>query len=184
MPGFFDPRTPLLPKPHRRGLQLAVAAQVAFLLLVAVAGYAVGHFGRTIALRTMPVDPRDLLYGDYVVLNFTISQLDVKQWRGAQPPRVHQPVYVELRPTPDGSYAAVAIYPENPPHIPASHAVLRGWVQSNWRTALRIRYGLERYYVPEGTGARLERRTGSRPLLVRVNIAPWGQSRITEVAER
>ncbi|GAA4392292.1 GDYXXLXY domain-containing protein [Hymenobacter koreensis] len=181
-PSWLDPTAAVAPDRQRRWRQLAVALQVAFILAVAAAGYATGYFGQAITLRTTPVDPRDLLYGDYVVLNFSISQLPAKLWRGPQRPRVHQPVYIELRPGPDGAYEAVAIHAAPPGQLPADHAVLRGWVQNSWRSTLRIRYGLERYYVPEGSGRKLERAAGRRELLVQVRVAPWSQARIVGIS--
>ncbi|AYA37736.1 hypothetical protein D3Y59_12170 [Hymenobacter oligotrophus] len=166
---------------RRRWVALAVAAQVLFILLVAGAGSAISSYGRAVVLRTSPVDPRDLLYGDYVTLNYDISQLPRPLWRGSEAPRRHRPVYVELRPTPAGYYEAVAVYPAEPASLPADHVALRGWIVNVWRQGLQLRYGLERYYVPEGEGRKLERRAGRQPLLVHVSVAPWDQSRITRV---
>nr|WP_311136642.1 GDYXXLXY domain-containing protein [Hymenobacter cellulosilyticus] len=98
---------------HRRLIGLAVAAQMLFLLAVAGAGYATTALGRTITLRTTPVDPRDLLYGDYLRLNYSISQVPPTLWRGPEPPRKHQPVYVVLQPR-NGAYEATAVYPTEP----------------------------------------------------------------------
>ena len=169
--------TPLpLVRRHRLVL-LAVAAQVLFLLGVAAAGYATTAWGRTITLRTTPVDPRDLLYGDYVRLNYTISQLPSRLWRETDhEARANEPVYVVLQPVAD-AYEATGVYAEKPTVEPRQ-VILRGWITNSWRHGLRIRYGLERYYVPEGLGRKLEKRP---ELLVHVSIAPWGQARITEV---
>ncbi|MBX0291581.1 GDYXXLXY domain-containing protein [Hymenobacter sp. HSC-4F20] len=167
-----------VPEPRRRRwVQWLVGAQVLFVLGVAAAGYATAALGRTITLRTRPVDPRDLLYGDYVTLRYQVSELPGHLWRGSVLPRRHQPAYVLLEPQPDGTYTAVAAFPEKP-STTGSQAVLRGSVQDVWRRGIRLRYGLERYYVPEGQGRALERRQSLR---VEVSVAPWGQARITKV---
>jgi uncharacterized membrane-anchored protein len=170
---------PLLPLARRHRLVLlAVAAQVLFLLGVAAAGYATTAWGRTITLRTTPVDPRDLLYGDYIRLNYTISQLPIRLWQEtARAAQANEPVYVTLQPA-NGTYEATGVYAAEPSPEPRQ-VVLRGWVTNSWAHGLRIRYGLERYYVPEGLGRQLEKRPA---LLVSVSIAPWGQARITSVA--
>ncbi|SNC76337.1 Uncharacterized membrane-anchored protein [Hymenobacter gelipurpurascens] len=166
-----------LPLPQlRRWLKWLVAAQVLFVLGVAVAGYATEALGRTISLRTTPVDPRDLLYGDYVRLNYAISQLPGHLWKGKELPRRQQAAYVLLEPR-NGTFEAVGVYPEKPETKP-DQAVLRGSVQDVWRRGMRLRYGLERYYVPENMGRQLEQRQSLR---VQVSIAPWGQARITKV---
>ncbi|GAA3920173.1 GDYXXLXY domain-containing protein [Hymenobacter algoricola] len=169
--------TPLpLVRRHRLVL-LAVAVQILFILGVAAAGYATTAWGRTIRLRTTPVDPRDLLYGDYVRLTYTISQLPIRLWREpGRGAKANEPVYVVLQPA-GGAYEALGVYVAAPP-IEPRQVILRGWVTNSWRHGLRLRYGLERYYVPEGLGRALEKRPS---LLVQVSIAPWGQARITEV---
>jgi uncharacterized membrane-anchored protein len=160
---------------------MAVAAQAVFILAVAAAGFATTIFGRTITLRTAPVDPRDLLYGDYVVLNYRISELPMALWRGpARRLRNNQPVYVELRPAPLG-HEPVAVYHQQPKNVAPGHTVLRGWVRSSWRRGMRVRYGLEKYFIPEGTGRGLEQQARRGGLLVYVSIAPWSQARITRV---
>ncbi|RTQ47105.1 hypothetical protein EJV47_19605 [Hymenobacter gummosus] len=169
------------PERRRRWVLLAVAAQVVFILLVAVAGYAVSHYGQRITLRTTAVDTGALTRGDYLSLNYDVSQLPRRLWRGDAEPRRRRPVYVQLQPLPTGEYAAVAIYPAEPAALPASHVVLRGWVANAWRQGLQLRYGLERYYVPENAGRLLARRARREPLRVQISIAPWGQARITGV---
>lgn len=164
-----------------RLVALAVAVQALFILAVAGAGYATTALGRTIVLRTTPVDPRDLLFGDYVRLNYTISQLAPQLWHGPAAPRKGQPVYVVLRPA-GPAYEATGVYATEPTPAP-DEAILRGWVTDSWRRGIRLRYGLERYYVPENTGPALEKSATRRPLLVRVSVAPWGQARITQVGE-
>lgn len=171
-----NPLPELAPAQQRRWLQWLVAAQVLFVLGVAAAGYATGALGKSIWLRTAPVDPRDLLYGDYVRLNYSISQLPGHLWHGKQLPRRQQAAYVLLEPR-NGSFEAVGIYPEKPEATP-EQAILRGSVQDVWRRGLRLRYGLERYYVPEDMSRELQKRQSLR---VQVSIAPWGQARITKV---
>lgn len=169
---------PDLPEPRRRvWLRWLVLAQVLFVLGVAVAGYATEALGRRIWLRTQPVDPRDLLYGDYLNLRYQIGELPGHLWRGKELPRRKQAAYVLLTPRPDSTYEAVGIYPARPA-ITGQQAVLRGSVQDVWRRGLRLRYGLERYYVPETMSRRLHQR---RSLRVQISIAPWGQARISQV---
>lgn len=169
------------PDRRRLLLSLLVAAQVLYVLGVAAAGYATTALGQHIILSTRPIDPRDLLYGDFVRLNYAISEVPASLWRdAATPPKRRQSVYVLLATGPDSLSTAVGIYP-SPPRPTANRAVLRGWVNNVYKHSLSLRYGLERYYVPEGSGLRLEKAGQNHPLQVRVSIAPWGQSRITSV---
>jgi uncharacterized membrane-anchored protein len=159
-------------------LRLLVAAQALVLLGIAGLALATDHWGRTLRLRTRPVDPRDLLYGDYVRLSYDVSELDSTLWRGPGPvPRRGGHVWVLLRAaTP--AWQPVGVYGTAPPAT-ADQAVLRGQVVNGWTRKISIRYGLERYYVPEGRGRKLEAAAqDSAGLLVRVQLAPWGSVRL------
>ena len=118
--------------------------------------------GREIVLPIRPVDPRDLLKGDYARLGFDISTVDPAMMPAApplpsnvvyqrQPPRT---VYVTLEQQPDQSWKPVAVALRFPTAHAANQIVLRGTTQS-WDQRL-ISYGIERYFVPEGTGGRIE----------------------------
>ena len=170
------------PARRRPLLRLLVAAQVLYVLGVAGAGYATTAYGQHIVLATTPVDPRDLLYGDFVRLRYAISEVPLGLWREAAPPTRRQAVFVLLAAGPDSLSTAVGVYARAP--RPASgQAVLRGWVTEVYRHALDLRFNLERYYVPEGSGLRLKKAGRRHPLRVRVSIAPWGQARIVGVDE-
>ena len=173
---FSDPvrRRPLL--------RLLVAAQVLYVLGVAGAGYATAALGRRIILATIPIDPRDLLYGDFVRLHYAIGDNSLRQWHGAAPPRRRQGVFVLLAPGPDSVSTTMGVY-ATAPQPSANQAVLRGWVTDIYRGSFALRFNLERYYVPEGSGLRLEKAGRLHPLRVRVSIAPWGQARIAGVDE-
>lgn len=166
-----------------RWLILVVALQALFLIGYAGTSYAAEWFGREVRLETAPVDPRDVLYGDYVVLSYEISQLDRTLWRSetsALPVR-GDTVYVALRPDAEGIFRPAAFFP-NRAMAGGEDVLIKGRVEYSWEHAVTIRYGLERYYVPEGTGKALEEQAGK--LLVTVRIAPWGQSVITGAEPR
>jgi uncharacterized membrane-anchored protein len=170
------------PARRRPLLRLLVAAQVLYVLGVAGAGYATTALGQHVVLATTPVDPRDLLYGDFVRLRYTISEAPLSQWHDAAPPRRRQGVFLLLAPGPDSLSTAVGIYP-TAPKAALGQAVLRAWVTDVYRHSLTLRFNLERYYVPEGSGLRLEKAGRRHPLRVHVSIAPWGQARIERVED-
>ena len=171
------------PARRRPLLRLLVAAQVLYVLGVAGAGYATAALGQNVILNTTPVDPRDLLYGDFVRLHYAISETPLGLWHDAPPPRRRQAVFVLLAPGPDSVSTTVGVYPKAP-KPGANQAVLRGWVTNVYRSSFALRFNLERYYVPEGSGLRLEKAGRLHPLRVRVSIAPWGQARIARVEDQ
>ena len=179
-----DPLTWLSDPVRRRPLlRLLVAAQVLYMLGVAGAGYATAVFGQQVVLLTAPVNPRDLLYGDFVCLRYAIGEVPLGRWHDAAPPRRRQGVFVLLAPGPDSLGTAVGVYPAAPA-AGAGQVVLRGWVTDVYRTSFALRFNLERYYVPAASALRLEKTGRRRPLRVRVSIAPWGQARIAGIDER
>jgi uncharacterized membrane-anchored protein len=162
-------------------LLIVVVVQVLFLGGIAGSYYAVGWLGTEIKIKTVPVDPRDLLYGDYVTLGYEISTLQPQLWKeSGNKPNEGEQVYVALQPATNGIYEAVGVYRDKPT-IPSGQALLTGKVMYSWEESIRIEYGLEQYYVPEGTGKELEER--ARNMIVRVKIAPWGQARISGLEE-
>ena len=161
---------------------LLIAAQTLFLTGLLVTNYAVGWFGKEIQLKTAPVDPRDLFYGDYVVLNYEISRLPISLWKGEGEPKLKKNVYVLLRPSAadPNEYEAVGVYPDKPA-ISGEEVALKAHIQYGWDREITLRYGLERYYVPEGTGKEIEEQRELSK--VRVSVAPWGQARVNGFAE-
>jgi uncharacterized membrane-anchored protein len=109
--------------------------------------------GTVVLLETQPVDPRDLLRGDYITLNYKISDVPLSafspQYTNALMPGTT--VYVALEPR-DAFYAVAKastepISPEN------GQVILRGRARSSWNTSMaHLEYGLEKYFVREGTG--------------------------------
>ncbi|MDX2157779.1 MAG: GDYXXLXY domain-containing protein [Hyphomicrobiaceae bacterium] len=148
-------------------LKLPIASYLASaLLLTAALGYLVVDrvrlltTGREIVLPIVPVDPRDLFKGDYARLAFEISRLDQslapEPDRNAGPPFARPPmtVYVTLEQRPDGTWGPIAVSSARPTTLDPGKVVLRGRTQP-W-SRRDITYGLERYFVPEGTGRRIE----------------------------
>lgn len=168
-------------------LVLSVALQGLVLLGTAVSYYAVDLWGTEIRLKTKPVDPRDWLYGDYVSLNYEISDVPADRWTGRKLPDDHLPVYALLT-SRDGHWTVKSVHPK-PPEPEGDHSVvLKARITTSWqipsethhqRKIIHLRYGLEQYYVPEGTGKELE--GSQKPLTVRVKVAPWGQAKITGI---
>ena len=90
-----------------------VAAIVAAALQTAVLGYMVEsrasilRSGADIKLKTLPVDPRDLLRGDYVILSYPISTIPASIVTG-EVPKVNgrERLAVRLKPGADGLWTA------------------------------------------------------------------------------
>lgn len=109
--------------------------------------------GTVVRLAAHPVDPRDLLRGDYVVLGYDAGHLPVGLFVAGAPPSTAKglKVWVRLAET-NGLHVARAASLE-PLQGTAREPVLQGTIASVAADgSVSAEYGLERYYVREGTG--------------------------------
>jgi uncharacterized membrane-anchored protein len=165
---------------HRSKLLIGlIAIQTLFLLGIAGTSYAVSWFGKEIRIQTVPIDPTDLLYGDYVILNYEISRLDRSLWKGPSDhvPKQGESVYVILKPGTGtkGIYEVVSIN-DNKLAVQKDEVILKGRVTYSDDMHINMKYGLEKYYVPQNTGKELEKQAGKGSLAAKVKVAPWGSS--------
>lgn len=162
----------------------AILLQCAILVLMVADRVQILREGTEVTLQTRPVDPRDLLRGDYVVLGYDISQLPAGALAG-QPTAERNPVvFVKLAPDANGLYQAVSVHAE-PVTVTAPQVLIRGRIVyscgSTGRTfcdKLQIRYGLESYFVPEGEGRKLEQARNHQKLRVVAAVLPSGRAAI------
>jgi uncharacterized membrane-anchored protein len=136
--------------------------------------------GTEIRLPVIPVDPRDFLRGDYVVLSYPLSRISSDLIEGWEALSVDQTVYVTLRR--DGAAWLPASAAARPPQ---SGLFLKGKVESvseggsqcpsPCRT-FQIEYNLEKFFVPEGEGLSLEGLRNNQRIEVDVAIASDGRA--------
>lgn len=163
---------------------IAVLVQCALLVLMVADRVQILREGTEVTLQTQPVDPRDLLRGDYVVLRYDISQLPAGHLAGKPADARNPLVFVKLAPNAEGLYTAVSVHAEPVP-VAAPEVLIRGRVSyscgSNVRTfcdKLTIKYGLERYFVPEGEGGKLEKARNQQKLRIVAAVLPSGRAAI------
>lgn len=141
---------------------LAVIVGVQITWVLALAGYhgrAVRE-GTVIQVETRPVDPRDLLRGDFVRVGYEFSQLAGSDFEppldASTPLRRGDRVYVEMAPAPDTAFHRRVRVSREKLDVPEGHVLLRGTVefpmQVHGSNLVRVSYGVERYFVAEGTG--------------------------------
>ena len=169
---------------------LAALVLCGLILATVVQRAAILRSGQEVRLEVVPVDPRDLFRGDYVVLDYRIGTVDMP--KDVTPPFSRgQQVFVTLRAGADNKSKAVAIAAERPA-VSGSDIVIAGVVTSpsicplnetgtrdckSGSRAVGVRYGLESYFVPEGEGRNIEL-TPKALLEVVAAVAPSGQAAI------
>lgn len=138
--------------------------------------------GREIVLDVVPVDPRSLFRGDYVILSYHISTIDPKLVTDAPEQQHSGTVYITL--AQDGTaWKAVAASRARPAAPAAGHLVLKGrarhwsWPRDD-QHPLRVAYGIESYFVPEGKGLELEKMVGEKKIRAIVAVGRDGTAAI------
>jgi len=138
--------------------------------------------GTEVLLKTAPVDPRDFLRGDYVVLNYDISSVPVSTVTGGIPAEAgEQTLWVRLRRQPDGFWGIVeSSFAELP--AASDTVVLRSLPFYSYGPGsgetIRVEYGIERYYVPEGEGKPLEEARNEGVVSIAASVSSSGAAQI------
>lgn len=183
----------------RWAIALPLLLQILLVVSVPLQAAIATVMGKTVVLRTVPVDPYDPFRGYYTTLRYDISQRGILStldgWQMTKPDLAPTsaaeliepgtPFYVVLEapevinaaasPTP---WRPVAVSRQRPQNLPSNQIALRGIYRSD-----RIVYGLERYYLPEEERIDLESRireaqtAEEQPrLMVEVRIGPFGNA--------
>ncbi len=142
--------------------------------------------GTEVILQARPIDPRDLLRGDYVALSYDISSLAAGALKDKPVPKKGATVYVKLAPKADGLYQAVSLHQEevavSGKEVLISARVIGGdncgGARNLFCDKLQLKYGIERYFVPQGEGRELEKARNEGKIAVVVAVTPAGRAAI------
>ena len=160
---------------------IAAVIQLALVAAMVIDRASVLREGKEITLQTRPVDPRDFLRGDYVVLSYDITSIPAGELKRERSKDRSPVVFVKLAPQLDGFYNAVSAHLEPVP-VSGNEVLIRGRIL-NWRYCgncdnFTISYGLEKFFVPEGDGRELENARNQRKLTVVAAVTPSGRAAI------
>jgi uncharacterized membrane-anchored protein len=163
-----------------RPVLFAVAAlvQVALVSVMVFDRIQILRQGTEVKLHTRAVDPRDLLRGDYVTLNYDITLVASAEAKDLPREKI---VFVELVPKTDGFYEAVAVHRE-PVSVAKPGVLIKGRVLGNFITPtisqVRVSYGIEKYFVPQGEGREIEQARNQGKVSVVSAVTPSGRAAI------
>lgn len=162
------------------GFLIAFAVQAALLGYMLVARASTLANGQEVRLPVIPVDPRDFLRGDYVILSYPMSELKAADLAGDDDFYYGAPIYVELAQDGD-TWKPVALHKAKPEGVTS----VRGDIGSyNFPTGcndascavIRADYNLEKFFVPEGEGLELEKLRNDQRMTVDVAIGKDGRA--------
>lgn len=174
------------------GRKLVLAAvvlalvQIGFLSWIIAGRAAVLRNGQDVLLKVEPIDPRDLLRGDYVRLNYDIREIPVKLVTNApsgDAVPAERAIFVRLGKDEDGYWRPRSASLDQPAAVSAAGEVdIRGTVSTLWSTgedtSYSVSYGIDRYYVPEGEGLAIEADMRTRPFGILAAVGRDGTPQI------
>lgn len=144
--------------------------------------------GTEVVLETVPVDPRDLLRGRYVVLSYEISNIPASRFVLPDGDERFLPmrVYVVVAKSGLGTTFAQSVHFERP-QPKDGEIILEGQLPSTYISSdfksnrnIPVYYGIERFYLPEDEAPRLEEqyRSERTPIHVVVAVSDDGETQI------
>jgi uncharacterized membrane-anchored protein len=167
---------------------LLALAQVGFLSWIIAGRAAILRNGTEVVLKVEPVDPRDLLRGDFIYLSYDISRIPVKliaNIPAGQSASHDGPIVVRLKKDADGYWRAVAAWLDKAPAAAGANEVdIVGYIaagrdlSSDPDATVSPDYGIERFYLPEGEGLAIQNDMRVRPFAIKVALAKDGTAQI------
>ena len=123
--------------------------------------------GKTVVLKTQPVDPFDIFRGQYMTISYEISRIDF-------PPEAKEgdPVYVSLEEDEDGIWNGKG----SSLNKPDGGVFIKGTLRQSWR-GLTAEYGIEQYFFERNA------ELPWRNIQVKAKIGNSGQARIVELLQ-
>ena len=174
IPDTMNPDT--LPRPglwewvrsHQRAILLGtIAFQMLVLGSMIVPSVWTLSTGKTILLRVIPVDPRDLFRGDYVILGYDFTRMRPEGERQWDESHVGREIFVTLVPEEDGKHWRGSTVSWT---RPSSGTFLRGKVGND----LRNEFNIGQFFVQEGNGKEYEEAVRSRRLSAEIAVTSEG----------
>lgn len=113
--------------------------------------------GQEVLLKTLPVDPRDLFRGDYVILRYDMSRVDISKFSSSSVFGVNDAIYAVMEKDADG-YGKVTNFSRE---VPQGKLFIKGVVRYVNGSNIQAEYGIESYFVPAGKGYAIEQKRGN-----------------------
>ncbi|YBV97589.1 GDYXXLXY domain-containing protein [Phyllobacteriaceae bacterium JZ32] len=144
--------------------------------------------GREVVLLTQPVDPRDLMRGDYVNLGYGISSIPRSEITGTPDARTESAdIYVTVKPGTDGNWQLSRASFQPISDVAPDEVMFRGRtryiVPAQPDALVSVDYGIERYYVPEGEGGAIEDAQRQQNIQAVVAVSASGEAQVKALKE-
>ena len=134
------------------------------------------NYGKSLYLETVPYDPVDLFRGDYVNLQYEIENLDMDLVDKSMYEKVNESGNIYYKIHDDAGYLiyeedsnplkAISLVPDRPSG--SNYIKTKLFYIDEYAKKARLSIGLNRFYVPEGTGTELENLSRQGRLVVEI----------------
>lgn len=161
--------------------------QIGFLSWTIAGRAAILRNGKEVLLKVEPVDPRDLLRGDYISINNNISRIPVKLIANIPQGAFSSEdgsITVRLKKGGDGYWQpSTAWFGKAPVPAGPDEADIAGHVAARWdlrspEATIAPDYGIDRFYLPEGEGMAIQDDMRVRPFGIKLALAADGTAQI------
>ena len=153
---------------------LAMVLQTAVIFVIIIFKLSILTGGTEIMLRIAPVDPRDLLRGDYVTFRYDISSIG-SHYAKRQEIKNGDVVYIVLGKS--GKYWGLQRVEKDKPT--GNDLFIKGIVRQSTSLQFNVVYGIEEYFIPEGKGQNF--RFQNKEAAARVFVDENGNSLIKQI---
>ena len=166
--------------------------QIGFLSWIIAGRAAILRNGKEVLLKIEPVDPRDLLRGDYIFLGYEITRIPVTLIANVPTGKFttdDTSIVVRLKKGADGYWHPTAAwFGKAPRPAAADEADIVGHVAEGWGlreegASIAPDYGIERFYLPEGEGMAIQSDMRVRPFGIRIALAADGTAQIKALVD-
>lgn len=180
------------------GKKLAISAlvlalvQIGFLSWIIAGRAAILRNGKEVLLKIEPVDPRDLLRGDYIILGYDISRIPVKMIANIPADKLSSDdtsIVVRLKKGADGYWTPITAWfgkaptPAADDEADISGHVAEGWDLRSEGMTITPDYGIERFYLAEGQGMAIQDDMRVRPFGIKLALASDGTAQIKALVD-
>ena len=162
---------------------LAMAIPLFILLAMTIKPQLTILMGKEIVLETKAYDPTDLFRGDYVALNFAISEVPKSKVTMPLDKVSNKNLYVSLKP--EGKYYVVDQVSDTKPK---QGVYLKGkfqeiYNQFNEAANFRVDYSLDKYFIEQGSGKDFEQESRQGELVGTLKVL-GGYGVLTGIVKR
>jgi len=181
----------------RREFNPVIAAIVCAVVLVGTLVFmvqqrvAILRDGTEVILKAAPVDPRDLMRGDFVELRYAdVSVVDGSLFSAELPEKdTLVPLWLTLETGDDGLAKVTTVSLERPEggepqavYLKSKPVVLyKQYQEQDTFPSVALKFGIERYYVPEGAGLEIEEARNASRTTIAIRVSKDGEAQIARL---